>query len=295
VVAVPPLEQNALIYVAGDRGMFTGRGLDVTFTTFNTGYEGINAVLAGEVDIASAAEFPIAGKAFRKEPVKIIAVYDKFENDYIIARKDRGIQTVSDLKGKKIGVTLGAITEFYLGRFLNLNGLEMGEVTLVNMIPSGVVSAIVDGEVDAIIGWQPYVTKIQKELGDYTAWEAQSNQPVFGILVARADWLAQNADAAERFLQALDEAEGYILLHPDEAREIVRQRLNYDKEYLDNVWAMHNFSLSLDLSLIAALNNEARWMIENNLTTETQAPDFYNYIYVEGLKAVKPEAVNISR
>jgi NitT/TauT family transport system substrate-binding protein len=44
-----------------------------------------------------------------------------------------------------------------------------------------------------------------------------------------------------------------------------------------------------------ATEDEARWMITNNLTRDKQVPDFLNYIYVDGLNAVKPEAVNIIR
>ena len=43
------------------------------------------------------------------------------------------------------------------------------------------------------------------------------------------------------------------------------------------------------------MEDEARWMITNNLTTEKQVPNFLDYIYEDGLKAVKPEAVNIIR
>jgi hypothetical protein len=46
---------------------------------------------------------------------------------------------------------------------------------------------------------------------------------------------------------------------------------------------------------LASLEDEARWMIRNNLTSEKQIPDFVNYIYTDGLKAIKPEAVNIIR
>ena len=59
------------------------------------------------------------------------------------------------------------------------------------------------------------------------------------------------------------------------------------------VWARNEFSLSLEQSLIAAMENEARWMIKNNLTGRTMVPDFINYIYFNGLTTVKPEAVNI--
>ena len=64
---------------------------------------------------------------------------------------------------------------------------------------------------------------------------------------------------------------------------------------METVWSQNQFSLSLDQSLITAMEDEARWMIKNNLTTEKQVPDFLDYIYEDGLKAVKPEAVNIIR
>ena len=65
--------------------------------------------------------------------------------------------------------------------------------------------------------------------------------------------------------------------------------------YTDAVWPEPQFSLSLDQSLIAAMEDEARWMIKNNLTTEKQVPNFLDYIYEDGLKAINPEAVNIIR
>ena len=59
------------------------------------------------------------------------------------------------------------------------------------------------------------------------------------------------------------------------------------------IWANHQFSLSLDQSLISTMEAETRWMITNNLTNQTVVPDFLNNIYFEGLDSVKPESVNI--
>jgi len=41
------------------------------------------------------------------------------------------------------------------------------------------------------------------------------------------------------------------------------------------------------------MEDEARWTIFNNLTTSTQVPNFLNYIYTDGLKAIEPDSVNI--
>jgi NitT/TauT family transport system substrate-binding protein len=59
------------------------------------------------------------------------------------------------------------------------------------------------------------------------------------------------------------------------------------------VWPENHFSLSLDQSLILAMEDEARWMIKNNLTSERTIPDFRDYIYTNGLSTVKPWSVSI--
>jgi NitT/TauT family transport system substrate-binding protein len=252
-------------------------------------------MLKGEADIAEAAEFPFVRKVFQKEGILIIACNDKFENDYIVGRKDRGIRRISDLKGKKIGVTLKTINEFYLGRFLALNGMNIQDVALVDLTPAQFVSAIVHSDVDAIIAWQPYIHRIQKEVKGVTIWPAQSSQAVYGILVCSNGWLTQHTDTVKRFLKSLRDAEDYLVHHPNEAKAIVQKRLNYDDSYIARVWPQHRFTLSLDQTLIVAMKDEAQRMINNNLTAEKEIPDFVNYIYIEGLKAVKPEAVNIIR
>ena len=45
--------------------------------------------------------------------------------------------------------------------------------------------------------------------------------------------------------------------------------------------------------MIAAMEDKARWMIANNLTTQTQVPNSLNYIYLNGLREVVPESINI--
>ena len=74
---------------------------------------------------------------------------------------------------------------------------------------------------------------------------------------------------------------------------MVKKRLNYSDTYIAGIWPEHQFSLSLDQSLVLAMEDEGRWMINNNLTGEKTIPDFRNYIYESGLLEIKPESVNI--
>ncbi len=288
------LECDTLVYIAEDQGYFAGNGLNVTIRDYTSGMEAVNALFNGEVDLAATAEFPLVKKALNQEKISAIASIDKSQLQDLIGRKDRGIENISDLKGKRIGVTLGTISQFYLGRFLMLHGINLQDVTIVNINPSQSVDALTKGDIDAIIIWQPYANTIENALGNNAAiWPVQSSQATYIVEVAKNDWIARHPDVVRRYVKALAQAEDYFVQHPDQTKSMMQKKLNYTDAYMAAVWDKNQFSLSLDQSLVTAMEDEGRWMIKNNLTTEKTIPDFRNYIYTKALEEVKPEAVNI--
>jgi ABC-type nitrate/sulfonate/bicarbonate transport system substrate-binding protein len=293
-IAAPPLELNALLYVADIQGFYSRNGLNVTITDYDTGVACMKAMTNSEVDIALTAELPLVSAAFNRSPVSIITSDNRFLNDYIIARKDRGIQNIADLKGKRVGASRGTVVDFFFGRFLELNGLNLKDVTLVDMQSGQFLTAIKNGDIDALAAWQPFIYQaMQQGNGGLNIWSIDNNQPAYGLLVCRNDWIAQHSSTIKQVLRSLADAEDFMAQHPDQARSIVQNRLKHDSAYVSNIWPQNMFSLTLDFSLIAAMSDEARWMISNNLTTEKSVPDFSSYIYTDGLKAVKPDSVNI--
>ena len=79
--------------------------------------------------------------------------------------KDRGILQPGDLKGKKIGVARATIAEFYLGQFLSFHNLAWQDVEVVNLNPGDLMEALVNGKVEAVMTWEPYIYEIKKRQG----------------------------------------------------------------------------------------------------------------------------------
>ncbi len=291
-----PNETNTLLYLAEERGFFAANGLNVVFKDYGSGVEATNALLKGAVNLATCAEFVIVGKVFAKENIRSIASIDRFENAYIIGRIDKRIRGIADLKGKSIGLARQTSPEFYLGRFLDLHGLSIKQVTLVNVTPIQSADVLASGSVGAVAVFQPHANTIKQKLGDSVViWRAQSGQLDYFNVISTQPWVASHPEVISRLLRSLTQAENYVVSHPDETKVSIQKRLQYDYVYINTVWPEHQFSVSLDKGLIAAMEDEARWMITNNLTDEKTVPDFGNYIYTDGLKAMKPEAVNIIR
>jgi NitT/TauT family transport system substrate-binding protein len=297
-VAYAPFESTALVWVAEDQHFFSQNGLNITLRKYDTGVGSLDAMLNGEANlVVGTNEFPLVGRALKNAGIRTIGSIAKSEFIYLVGRKDRGIQQVADLKGKRIGTTFRTIAHFFLGRFLELNGMKIDDITLVEVkTPEEWVNAVVNGDIDAVVTAQPYANAAKDRLGaNAIVWSAQSSQPLQTQVISTSEWITEHPDLVIRFLRSLALAEEYAILNPAEAKAIVQQRLSLDAAYMDTVWSQNQFSLSLDQSLIVAMEDEARWMIENNLTTEKQVPDFLDYIYIDGLEAVKPDAVNIIR
>jgi ABC-type nitrate/sulfonate/bicarbonate transport system substrate-binding protein len=291
-----PVEASALFFVAEDQHYFAANGIDFSEKTYDTGLASANGMLQGEVDIGSAAEFAIVGKLFNKENMALFGTFDKAQTIYIIGRKDRGVTNLSDLKGKRIGIVRQTVLEFYLGRFLDLQGIGLQNVTLVDVKAPQYEDAIVNGNLDAIICNQPYVDAIRNRLGNNgVVWPAQSSQLTNSILICKPDLVTNHPETIIKFLKALNQGEKYLVSHPAEAKALVQKRLKYTDAYMEAVWPQHQFSLSLDFSLLVTMDDEAHWLIINNLTAEKSAPDFSKYIYLDGLKAVDSKAVNITK
>jgi len=286
------------LFVAQDQGFFEQNGLAVTVKAYDTGLKALNGMLNGEVDVvATVSEYVMVGKILDNQPVKTIGILDKIDFVSIVARKDRGIERASELRGKRVGVLLGTNIEFFLGRFLELHRINAKDVTSVDIgtYPHS-VDAVVSGKVDAVLCVPPYDKVAQSQLGNNAVvFPAQSGQLAYTLIVCGSEWLKLHSNVAERFLKAMNQAERYMIQHPQESRAIAKRKLNLTDDDITKIWLQNEYSLTLDQSLITAMEEEARWMIKNKLTREKTIPDFTNYIYVDGLNAIKPEAVNIIR
>ncbi len=283
--------------VAENQGLFTRNGININFKYYDSGAQAVAGMLNDEIDLASsAAEYVLASQIMGGKKIQTIGSFDRVEFTTIIARKDRGITSVAQLYGKRIGVLRGSAAEFYLGRFLSLNGMDAKSVTLVNMTNAEAGEAVVSGTVDAIITVPPFAEDAISKLGDVAiTWKAQATQLTHLLILCQDQWALEHKTLVVHLLSALEGAEDFIAQHPVEAKSIAKKELNVDDSQISVIWARNIFGLSLDQSLIAAMEDEARWMIKNSLTAEKDVPLFNSYIYEDALKAIKPEAVNIIR
>jgi NitT/TauT family transport system substrate-binding protein len=296
-IAYTTASNGILTYIAFVKGYFTEAGLDATPQPHAFGKMALNAVIEGKADLGTVADTPIMFAVMAGRKIMVLAVIQTSNrNEAIVARQDRGIVKPSDLKGKSIGIVLGTASDFFADAFLNAHGIDRKQVKIIDMKPEEMAAALGTGKVDAVSIWNPGLIQLQRELGNNGRTFYGENLYTSTFCVAAwQDFVAKNPEAIKKVLRALIKAEAFVQQHHEESRRLVAEFIKTDKAYLDEIWGLYDYRVILDQALLVNLEDQTRWAMKYRLTASKDMPNYLDFIYVDGLRAVKPEAVKIIR
>lgn len=294
-IALPEQPVFALVYIAQNKGYFKDEGLDVTLKDVSTGKEAFEDTVKGGSDIGIGYEAPAVRMLYEGKDLSIIStLHVSTKNGALIARKDKGIYKIADVKGKKIGVTFTSGDEFFLTSYLTSEGIKLSEVTLINGAFKDLPGMLTAGTVDAVVEHNPYFYDTKKAFPSDALTIFQSDIYTANSLLAGDTAVIKNkSEAIIRLLTALVKAEGLIRDNREEAIQSVATSLpHFSEETIRATWDQFTPVLKLDNVLLSLLNREAQWFKENNVYTGP-LPDFRKAIFTDYLETVKPEAVTV--
>lgn len=224
-----PNVQYAPYYVALERGYYRAAGFDVEFDySFET--DGVALVGAGELPFALVSgEQVLLARAQGVPVVYVMAWYQQYPIS-LIAKSTSGFKTVSDLKGKKIGLP-GLFGANYVGlRAMLYNlGIKEQEVSL-DSIGFNQVEALTTDQEDAVVGYAANEPVVLRSKGyDLTEWRvADYVQLASNGIITNEKTIAENPEMVHAFVQATLQGLRDTILDPDAAYEIC-------KNYVENL------------------------------------------------------------
>ena len=140
-------------------------GVSVTWTEFNAGPVQLEALNVGAIDFGDVGEAPpIFAQAAGAPLVYAGATVPRPQLEAVIVPRNSAIQTVADLRGKKIAFNKGSNVHYFLVKLLEKNGLKYGDVQPIFLAPADARAAFEKGAVDAWIIWDPFLAAAQKTL-----------------------------------------------------------------------------------------------------------------------------------
>ena len=146
------------LYIARDKGIFKKNGVDVDLIVMEDPKERFPTLMADKIQmIASTVDTALLYLKKPNDFQYVVAIDDFNGGDGIVAVKD--IKTIADLKGRKVAVNEGSVSEFYLNVLLGKVGLKESDLNTVNMTAADAGGAFVAKRVDAAVTWEPWLTK----------------------------------------------------------------------------------------------------------------------------------------
>lgn len=289
---------TAPVWIAENRGYFRKEGLDVRIREFDSGRAAMKTMLSSkDIDICTVAPAPIVFHSFIRNDFIIISSMVYTDNILkVLVRQDKGIKSPLDLIGKRVGITKGSNGEFFLDLFLIFKSILSSKVETIDLSPSELPQALADGRVDAICTWDPLIQSAQKLLGKKAL--VLPSQGIYRgdfFFVARKNSVKNSLETFKRFLKSIHKAEEFIHENGEESIDIVSQRLGLDKELTASSRNLYSFQLTLDQAILISLEDIARWAIKASLTDKKEVPDYLDFIYMDALEQVRPDAVTIIR
>jgi NitT/TauT family transport system substrate-binding protein len=196
--------------VAIDKGWLTQAGLDVKFEWFDYSAS-MEAFAAGKIDgdCVTNGDALVMGAGGARNVMIMITDYSN-GNDMIVARP--GINSLKDLKGKKIGIEIGLVEHLLLLDGLKKQGMTQDDVTLVNSKTNETPQVLASGQVDAIGAWQPNSGLAMKALpGAHPVYtSAQSPGLIYDVLTVNPASIALHRADYIKLIKVWDHVVSYI-------------------------------------------------------------------------------------
>jgi putative hydroxymethylpyrimidine transport system substrate-binding protein len=227
------------LLVAQELGYFREAGLAVEMVAPADPNDPPKLVAAGRGDLAISYQPALTLHAERGLPLARIATLVATPLNTLVVLRGGPVRTLADLKGRRIGFSVGGFEDALLGAMLRQAGLGLGDVQLVN-VNFSLSPALLAGRVDAVIGaFRNFeLNQLDIEGRPGLAFHPEEHGvPPYDELVVVANRARLSDPALRRFVGAVERGTLYMVNHPEDAfRLFVRGRPDLDNELNRRAW-----------------------------------------------------------
>jgi ABC-type nitrate/sulfonate/bicarbonate transport system substrate-binding protein len=282
-------------YVALEKGFWKEEGLNVQAQMFSAGRLALDALLAKNAEVMSVSETPLMHAILQGNKIYIVATVTEHQEVKLIARRDHGIKTPGDLRGKLVATLPGTNSDYFMYEFLDKNGIRVEDVKITNMAPPDMVTAFIKGDIDAYFAWEPHIYFAQKQLPQESI-VFPAGDLYYGrhCVAMNQDFVRAHPEVVDKLILGFLRAEKFVSERPEEAMAIVSKITGMDIGALKTLWPEYKVNIHLDSKLIQILDKEALWARSLAKSSEP-VPNFYDYIYTQALSKERPSSVDMRR
>jgi len=271
---------HAPLIVALEQGYFAEAGLDVELVAPADPNDPPKLVAAGMADLAVSYQPQLYVQVHEGLPLIRVGTLIASPLNSLVVLADGPVDDIADLKGRKIGYSVGGFEDALLRTMLERHGVSLDEVELVN-VNFSLSPALIAGQVDAVIGAFRNFELNQLDLEGYEGrafYVEEEGVPPYDELILVANRETLDRSKVRRFLDALERGVLFLVNHPEESWVLFTEAYpDLDDELNRLAWrdTLPRFALSpgaLDRNRYARF---ALYLTAMGLIDEARAVDAY--------------------
>lgn len=220
----------APVFVAADQGLFKAEGIEVDLRSFPGPADSIPPLVAGHLDLSLTTPDALIPLNDGGVQVLTVMVLDASHGGDGIIAKD-SINSIEDLRGKRIGVTEGEVNHLLLMLALEQAGLGGGDIRIANMNADDAGAAFIAGQLDAAVTWEPWLSNaVSQGAGKVLFTSADVPDMLIDVVAVTPAKLNEREQDIAAFVRALDQALAFMASDPDTSNAIVGRWLDIEAE-----------------------------------------------------------------
>jgi len=154
------------------------------------------------------------------------------DNEALVARNGSGVETVADLRGKRIGTPFASTAHYSVLAALSQNGLSASDVRLVDLQPQAILAAWERGDIDAAYTWLPTLDQLRTSGKDLITSRqlAKDGKPTLDLGVVSSEFASAHPEVIDIWRQQQARALRLIKDDPDAAAKAISAEIGLPPE-----------------------------------------------------------------
>lgn len=177
---------------------------------------------SGSVDFGSTAGLAAVLSKANGNPIEGVYIYARPEWTSLVVARNSPINSLKDLKGRKIAATKGTDPFLFLLRALNTVGLTKNDVQIVHLQHADGRVALEKGDVDAWAGLDPHTAASQLQAGSRLIYR-NVNFNTYGFLNTPTAFASQHPQVVERVIGRYEQARKWAISHPEQLAQLISE------------------------------------------------------------------------
>lgn len=261
---------HAQIVVAKEKGWldeeFSKDGITIELNKFASGPPMIEAFTGNRLEFGQVGDQPALQAQANSAKIKAIGLYGlASKTNQLLATSSSGVKSINDLKGKKVGVTIGSVGHQLLYILLDAAGLKPSDIEVLNLQPADIKSSLASKNIDAAVTWDPIATQIVNEGIAQLITDGEKYKLSANVIIANSDFLKEHGDIAERLIKVLDKSQKWIEENKQEALEIVSKDSGFSVDVLKPAFEKTDRGIKFTDEAIQSIKDTGKYLYDNKV------------------------------